>query len=146
MGTRYKHPSASERDAIHRGRLEGQSPAAIAADLGRLRSTIQRGLERNGGEAGYDAPAAQRRYRRGRRNLAPGTTLWDLVVIKGVGVVNCLYVNPGTGEHWIIDWRIYNPDGDGKSKLGHVRDMFDEATADKSLPLRTVLMDSWYAT
>lgn len=85
MGIRYKHLSASERDAIHRGRLQGLSPAAIAESLGRPRSTVSRELGRNGGPAGYDAPAAQRRYQRGRRRggrkLAPGTALWGPVVM-----------------------------------------------------------------
>jgi hypothetical protein len=67
-------------------------------------------------------------------------------LIKGIGVVNCLYVNIKTGNYWIIDWRIYAPDEDGKSKLDHVQDMFDNAMAHKKLPFRTVLMDSWYAT
>ena len=66
-------------------------------------------------------------------------------VVKGVGVVNCVYVNLDTGEHWIIDWRVYDPGGDGKSKLDHGRDMFDDAIARKGLPFRAVLMDSWYA-
>jgi len=85
MGTTYKHMSASERDAIHRGRLEGLSPAAIAAGLGRPRSTVLRELGRNGGAEGYDAPSAQRRYRQGRRRggrkLAPGAALWEPVVM-----------------------------------------------------------------
>ena len=67
-------------------------------------------------------------------------------VVKGIGVVNCVYVNLDTGEHWIIDWRVYDPDGDGKTKLDHVRDMFDDALEAKQLPFRAVLMDSWYAT
>lgn len=67
-------------------------------------------------------------------------------LIKGIGVVNCLYVNIKTGHYWIIDWRIYAPDEDGKSKLDHVQEMFDNAMAHKKLPFRTVLMDSWYAT
>lgn len=66
-------------------------------------------------------------------------------VIKGIGVVNCLYVNLDTGEYWVIDWRVYNPDEDGKSKLDHVRDMFDDALNHKKLPFRAVLMDTWYA-
>ena len=66
-------------------------------------------------------------------------------VIKGIGVVNCLYVNLDTGEYWIVDWRIYNPDDDGKTKLDHVREMFDNAVGHKNLPFRAVLMDSWYA-
>src|SRR5436305_9749965 len=44
-------------------------------------------------------------------------------VIRGIGVVTCVYVNPETGEFWIIDYRIYDPVGDGKSKLDHVHDM-----------------------
>jgi hypothetical protein len=67
-------------------------------------------------------------------------------LVKGIGVVNCLYVNLDTGEYWLIDWRIYDPDGDGKTKLDHLRDMFDDALVGKHLPFRTVLMDSWYAT
>jgi hypothetical protein len=67
-------------------------------------------------------------------------------VVKGIGVVNCVYANLDTGEHWIVDWRIYDPDADGKSKLDHVRDMFDDALENKKLPFRAVLMDSWYAT
>src|SRR5512136_3055278 len=46
---------------------------------------------------------------------------------------------------WIIDYRIYDPDGDGKSKLDHVREMLDSAQHDKQLPFRGVLMDNWYA-
>ncbi len=67
-------------------------------------------------------------------------------IVKGIGVVNCVYVNLDTCEHWIIDWRVYDPDRDGKSKLDHVRDMLDDAIAQKNLPFSTVLMDSWYAT
>ncbi|MFM8330155.1 MAG: transposase, partial [Candidatus Methylumidiphilus sp.] len=49
-------------------------------------------------------------------------------VVKGIGVVNCLYVNMDANEHWIIDWRMYDPDGDGKNKLDHARDMLDDAS------------------
>jgi hypothetical protein len=67
-------------------------------------------------------------------------------IIKGIGMVNCLYVNPQTGQYWIIDYRIFEPDGDGKSKLDHVQDMLVAVIADKRLPLAVVLMDTWYAT
>lgn len=66
-------------------------------------------------------------------------------VIKGIGVVTCVYLNPDTRQFWIIDYRIYDPDRDGKSKLDHVREMLDHALTDKGLPFRGVLMDSWYA-
>jgi hypothetical protein len=67
-------------------------------------------------------------------------------LIKGIGVVNCLYVNPKTQRYWIIDWRVYAPQDDDKTKLTHMREMFDQALNDKKLPFRVVLMDSWYAT
>src|SRR5438552_13890909 len=44
-------------------------------------------------------------------------------VIKGIGVVNCVYVNPETDQFWIIDYRLYDPDGDSKTKLDHMREM-----------------------
>lgn len=66
-------------------------------------------------------------------------------VIKGIGIVTCIYVNPETGQFWLINYRIFAPDMDGKTKLDHVCEMFDNAIEHKKLPFRTVLMDSWYA-
>ena len=42
---------------------------------------------------------------------------------KGIGVVTCVYVNPTLDLFWLIDYRIYDPAGDGKCKLDHVREM-----------------------
>ena len=67
-------------------------------------------------------------------------------VIKGIGVVTCVYVNPELDQFWLIDYRIYDPAGDGKTKLDHVREMLQSVIYQKQLPLRAVLMDSWYAT
>lgn len=66
-------------------------------------------------------------------------------IIKGIGVVTCVYINPQLDQFWIIDYRIYDPQRDGKSKLDHVREMLDNVLTDKQLPFRGVLMDSWYA-
>ena len=66
-------------------------------------------------------------------------------VIKGIGVVTCVYINPDLDQFWLIDYRVYDPDGDGKTKLDHVREMLNNAIADKGLPFRGVLLDSWYA-
>lgn len=44
-------------------------------------------------------------------------------VIKGIGVVTCVYVVPERDQFWLIDYRLYDPDGDGKSKLDHGREM-----------------------
>ncbi len=67
-------------------------------------------------------------------------------VIKGIGIVTCVYVNPETNQFWLINYRLFAPDVDGKTKLDHMREMFDNALEHKKLPFRTVLMDSWYAT
>ena len=66
-------------------------------------------------------------------------------IIKGIGMVNCLYVNPDNGQYWIVDYRIFNPDGDGKSKLDHVEEMLTQLIADKGVACDRVLMDTWYA-
>jgi hypothetical protein len=67
-------------------------------------------------------------------------------VIRGIGLVSCVYVNGETGHFWVIDYRLYDPDGDGQSKLDHVKDMLQGVVDRKQLPFSTVLMDSWYAT
>jgi Transposase DDE domain len=67
-------------------------------------------------------------------------------IIKGIGVVTCVYVNPTTDCFWLIDYRVYDPDGDGKTKLDHVQDMLAHVVQHKQLPFHAVLMDTWYAT
>lgn len=67
-------------------------------------------------------------------------------VIRGIGLISCVYVDGETGQFWVIDYRLYDPDGDGQSKLDHVAAMLDGAVYSKQLPFTTVLMDSWYAT
>ena len=66
-------------------------------------------------------------------------------VIRGIGVVNCVYVNPATQQFWVIDYRIYDPGGDNKSKLDHVKEMLNNLVHHKQLDFKAVLMDSWYA-
>ncbi|RKU11744.1 transposase, partial [Candidatus Poribacteria bacterium] len=66
--------------------------------------------------------------------------------INGIGVVTCVYVNPELDRYWIIDFRIYDKQGDGKSKLDHVQDMLDVLVNSRHVAFSTVLMDSWYAS
>lgn len=66
-------------------------------------------------------------------------------VLKGIGVVSCVYVNPTLQRFWVIDYRIFNPDVDGKTKIDHVKDMLQSLVYHKLLPFDTVLMDTWYA-
>ena len=69
----------------------------------------------------------------------------DKSVIRGIGVVSCVYLNPTTEHFWVIDYRIFDPDADGKTKLDHVREMLS-SVAHRGVPFETVLMDTWYAT
>lgn len=77
------------------------------------------------------------------RSQYSGNEHW---VIKGIGVVTCVYVNPQIDQFWIIDYRIYDPDGDGKTKLNHVQDMLLNCVYQKHLDSWAVLMDSCYVT
>lgn len=67
-------------------------------------------------------------------------------LIKGIGVVTCVYVNPEMKQYWIIDMRIFAPEQDGKTKIDHMKEMLLHIQHSKELSFRTVLMDSWYAT
>lgn len=66
--------------------------------------------------------------------------------IKGIGVVTCVYINPELGKFWAIDYRLYAPDIDGKTKIDHVKDMLDSAVDEKNILFSKVLMDSWYSS
>lgn len=61
-------------------------------------------------------------------------------IVQGIGLVNCVYVNVKRQEFWVVDYRVYDPNGDGKSKLDHVSDMLKGLVNSKQLPFQTVLM------
>lgn len=66
-------------------------------------------------------------------------------IVKGIGLVNCVYYNPDTDQFWLIDYRVFSPETDGKTKLDHVDDML-AGVSNRGIAYQTVLMDSWYAT
>ena len=66
--------------------------------------------------------------------------------VEGIGIITCVYVNPRTSAYWIIDYRIYDVERDGKTKLEHLLDMLRNAHFVKRLPFTTVLIDAWYAS
>jgi hypothetical protein len=66
-------------------------------------------------------------------------------IIRGIGVVSCVYVHPETDQFWVIDYRLYDPEGDGKTKIDHVEDILAHTLTYKHLSFTTVVMDSWYA-
>jgi SRSO17 transposase len=65
-------------------------------------------------------------------------------LVRGIGVVNLVHSD---GEDFYpIDYRIYAPEADGKTKNDHFRDMLLRAKSDRQIKARTVLFDSWYAS
>lgn len=67
-------------------------------------------------------------------------------VVDGIGVVNLLHTNGQDHGFYPIDYRVYDPDGDGKTKQDHFREMLIRAITDKRIQARTILFDNWYAS
>ena len=65
-------------------------------------------------------------------------------LVRGIGVVNMVH-SDGT-NFYPIDFRIYAPEADGKTKNDHFQEMFLAALNEKKLLAKTVLFDSWYAS
>jgi hypothetical protein len=65
-------------------------------------------------------------------------------LVRGIGVLNLVHTN-GQGDFHPIDFRLYAPVHDGKTKNDHCREMLTQAVAAKQLQAQTVLFDSWYA-
>jgi hypothetical protein len=66
-------------------------------------------------------------------------------ILQGIGVVSCVYVNPKVQRFWVIDYRIFNADVDGKTKIDHVKYMLQNLVYHQLFPFDMVLMDTWYA-
>ena len=67
-------------------------------------------------------------------------------LVRGIGTINLVHTTGQASEFFPVDYRIYDPEADGKTKNEHFREMFLRAVADKRLTARTVLFDSWYAS
>ncbi len=67
-------------------------------------------------------------------------------LVRGIGVVNLVHTDGASGNYYPIDYRIYAPQQDGKSKNDHFRDMLTNAVSNKRVQARGVLFDSWYAS
>jgi hypothetical protein len=66
-------------------------------------------------------------------------------LVRGIGVVNLVHSSGVAGDFYPIDYRIYAPEVDGKTKNEHVRELLVRAVTDTRVQARTVLFDSWYA-
>ena len=67
-------------------------------------------------------------------------------VISDIGVVTCVCVNPELQRFWVLDFRLFDPERDGRSKIDHLLEMFDRALQSCAEAIGVVLMDSWYAS
>ena len=65
-------------------------------------------------------------------------------LVRGIGVVNL--VHSDGADFYPIDYRVYAPEADGKTKNDHFREMVRNAKSDKQIKARTLLFDSWYAS
>jgi SRSO17 transposase len=65
-------------------------------------------------------------------------------LVNGIGIVNLVH-SDGTNFH-PIDYRVYAPLQDGKTKNEHFRDMLLAAKSDKGINAKVILFDSWYAS
>ena len=65
-------------------------------------------------------------------------------VIKGIGMLNMLWRNEA-GEVVPIDYRIYQPPEDGKTKNDHFREMLGLASK-RGISPEAVVADSWYSS
>ena len=52
-------------------------------------------------------------------------------LVRGIGVVNLIHTNGQAQGFYPIDYRVYDPDGDGKSKNQHFREMLLRAFSEK---------------
>ena len=67
-------------------------------------------------------------------------------LVRGIGVVNLVHSSGRAGDFYPIDYRIYAPEVDGKTKNDHFREMLVRAVTDKRIQAKTVLFDAWYAS
>jgi hypothetical protein len=132
--------------------LQGVSHDAVSDYLARAKTTARQLWELvapllNDTEHAYlivDDSVQDKRYSRHIELVQPQYSGAAGGVVRGIGVVNLIHTD-GT-DYYPIDFRIYAPKADGKTKNHHFRDMLISAVANKGLKAKRVLFDSWYAS
>jgi len=66
-------------------------------------------------------------------------------MVTGIGLVNLVHSSGEAGDFMPLDFRIYAPDQDEKTKNDHFLEMFRQVVKEDKLLARTLLFDSWYA-
>jgi hypothetical protein len=67
-------------------------------------------------------------------------------LVKGIGLVNFVHSSGNDGDFFPIDYRIYSPETDKKTKNDHFQEMFLRLITHQQLKARTILFDSWYGS
>lgn len=67
-------------------------------------------------------------------------------LVKGIGLVNLVHTNGFEGDFYPVNYRLYDPDSDGKTKNDHFREMFVQAHSSQQIKARNIAFDSWYAS
>lgn len=66
-------------------------------------------------------------------------------VVKGIGLTTLLWTQESNQDHIPVDYRLYDPDTDGKTKNQHFQEMAKTA-AWRGFTPEYVLFDSWYTS
>lgn len=66
-------------------------------------------------------------------------------MVTGIGLVNLVHSSGEAGDFMPLDFRLYAPDQDTKTKNDHFLDLFQQVVAEDKVLARTILFDSWYA-
>ncbi len=67
-------------------------------------------------------------------------------IVNGINLVNLVHSTGNEGDFFPIDYRIYHPETDLKTKNDHFQHMFRRVITHKQLKVRTILFDSWYSS
>ena len=67
-------------------------------------------------------------------------------LVRGIGIVNLVHSAGAKQDFYPIDYRIYAPEQDGKTKNDHFVEMVMNAMSDKNIQAKRILFDSWYAS
>jgi len=67
-------------------------------------------------------------------------------LVRGIGIVNLVHSAGAGHDFYPIDYRIYAPDQDRKTKNDHFVDMLRNAISDKQIQAKRILFDTWYAS
>lgn len=67
-------------------------------------------------------------------------------LVRGIGIVNLVHSAGAGQDFYPIDYRIYAPDQDGKTKNDHFVEMLRNAISDKQIQAQPILFDTWYAS